>query len=73
MLKLAIAFLLILTPPTQSLTEPPANEVHAVIDRVVEGLAVILVGDAETETHIPIADLPAGAGEGTRLTITIAD
>jgi hypothetical protein len=36
----------------------------AVIDRIVDGQAVLLVGEEETELTVPAADLPADVGEG---------
>lgn len=49
----------------------PDGDHAAVVDRVTEGLAVLLVGDDEIEHHVPAADLPDGAGEGSWLTITV--
>lgn len=46
---------------------------RAVVDRVVEGLAVLLVGDAETEVEVPAAALPDGAGEGSVVTVRSVD
>lgn len=40
---------------------------RAVVDRIVEGHAVLLVGEAETEHTVAAADLPDGAGEGAWL------
>lgn len=45
---------------------------RAVIDRFVEGLAVILVGDHETEYHVPVDSLPAGSGPGSVLRVRVA-
>ncbi|HVL99681.1 MAG TPA: DUF3006 family protein [Egibacteraceae bacterium] len=42
---------------------------HAMVDRIVEGLAVLLVAGDEAEHHVPAAALPAGAGEGTWLLV----
>lgn len=47
------------------LSEPEA----AVIDRIVEGVAVVLVGEAEDEFHVPQDELPAGAREGSMLSV----
>jgi hypothetical protein len=38
-----------------------------VVDRIVEGHAVLLVGDQEDEHHVPASQLPEGSGEGSRL------
>lgn len=45
---------------------------RAVIDRIVEGLAVILVGDQETEYHLPVERLPEGAVAGSVVRVRIA-
>jgi hypothetical protein len=37
---------------------------RGVVDRIVEEVAVILVGDEETEHHVPVDELPLGTGEG---------
>lgn len=38
---------------------------RTVVDRIVDGQhAVLLVGQQEEERVVPVADLPAGAGEG---------
>lgn len=42
---------------------------RAVVDRVVEGVAVLLVGPDEQEHHLPAEQLPAGAGEGAWLIV----
>lgn len=47
----------------------PAEPTTAVIDRVVDGVAVLLVGDDEREVHLGADDLPDGAGEGTWLQV----
>ena len=41
----------------------------AVIDRVEEGLAVLLVGEKEEERVWPLADLPSGARPGSWLRV----
>ena len=52
--------------------DPIPDGTHAaVVDRVVEGEAVLLVGDDETEVHVPTDRLPDGAGEGSWLAITV--
>ena len=48
---------------------PPSPADRAVVDRVVEGTAVLLVGPDETERLVPADRLPAGAGEGTWLAV----
>lgn len=45
--------------------EAPAE--RAVVDRVVDGYVVVLVGDDEEEHHLAADRLPAGTGEGTQL------
>jgi hypothetical protein len=42
---------------------------HAVIDRIVEGKAVLLVGEDEAEELVPVQALPPGAGEGSWLLV----
>lgn len=43
---------------------------RAVIDRIVDGThAVLLVGEEETELVMPVNNLPAGAREGTWLSL----
>ncbi len=39
----------------------------AVIDRIEEDLAVVLIGDEEEQIHIPTNLLPEGAQEGDHL------
>ena len=41
----------------------------AVIDRIAEGIAVLPLGEKETEITIPVKDLPEGVTEGTWLTV----
>jgi hypothetical protein len=38
---------------------------RAVVDRVGEGIAVLLVGPGHTEVHVPAEDLPEDVGAGT--------
>lgn len=40
---------------------------RAVIDRLEGDLAVVLVGEEETEDHLPVGSLPDGAAEGSWL------
>lgn len=49
----------------------PDGDHATVVDRVTEGQAVLLVGDDEVEHHVPAADLPDDAGEGSWLTVTV--
>ena len=49
----------------------PDGRYAAVVDRVTEGQAVLLVGDGETEHHVPAADLPDDTGEGAWLMVTV--
>jgi hypothetical protein len=53
----------------------PAEEgpIHAIVDRITDGLAVILVGDEETEHHVPVEELPAGVAEGTVVAVRLRD
>lgn len=44
---------------------------RAVIDRVDEGLAVLLVGDEERQVVVPLAKLPTGVGPGDWLGVTL--
>jgi hypothetical protein len=41
----------------------------AVVDRVVEGQAVLLIGEKEIEEVVPLDDLPAGVGGGVWLLV----
>lgn len=54
---------------------PPDDEkaARAVVDRVTEGTAVLLVGAEETERHVPADVLPANAGEGSWLLVIDGD
>ncbi len=45
----------------------------AVIDRIEEKLAVVLVGDEEKEFHVDVAHLPSNTKEGSHLTVTVAE
>lgn len=51
------------------MSDEPADR-RAVVDRIVDGVAVLLVGPDEHEHELPAADLPAGAGEGAWLLVT---
>lgn len=44
---------------------------RAVVDRVEEGLAVLLIGDEEHELTVPIEELPEGASPGVWLRVTL--
>ena len=44
---------------------------RAVIDRVEEGLAILLIGADEKELLVPLRDLPEGAGPGVWLRVTV--
>lgn len=46
----------------------PADEEVQVVDRVVEDIAVVLVG-GEAEYQLPATSLPEGAGEGSWLRV----
>lgn len=43
----------------------------AVVDRVVGGIAVLLLEPADEELLVPLARLPAGAGEGDWLEVEL--
>ena len=45
---------------------------RAVIDRITDGWAVILVGDREQERHLRVDDLPDGAEEGSIVQVRMA-
>jgi hypothetical protein len=40
-----------------------------VVDRIVGGVAVVLVGDEEAEHELDVTTLPPGTGEGTWLRV----
>lgn len=42
---------------------------HAVIDRIAEGKAVLLIGSEESPVYVPVDVLPEGAKEGTWLDV----
>ncbi len=42
---------------------------QAVVDRISENIAVLLLGDEETEVHMPVHLLPENIKEGTWLQI----
>ena len=44
---------------------------RAAVDRVEEGLAVLLVGNDENEILVPLKDLPQGTSAGTWLLVTL--
>ena len=46
---------------------------RAVVDRIVGGQAVLLVGPEEHEAHVPATELPEAAGEGVWLVGDRAD
>jgi len=49
------------------------NSKKAVVDRVVADLAVLLVGESETEHQVPRCRLPDGAGIRSWLRVVIED
>lgn len=51
------------------MTEEPDVR-RAVVDRIVEDIAVLLVEPDEQEHQLAAGDLPAGAGEGAWLLVT---
>lgn len=50
-----------------------SDPVRAVIDRIVDDRAVVLVGKDESEVHVPTATLPDGAEEGTVVLVELGD
>ena len=44
---------------------------RAVVDRIEEGMAVLLVGEDERELAVPLSDLPTGAKPGVWLRVAI--
>ncbi|MEK7874171.1 MAG: DUF3006 domain-containing protein, partial [Chloroflexota bacterium] len=44
---------------------------RAVIDRIDEGQAVLLVGDEERQVVVPLAKLPTGVAPGDWLKVTL--
>lgn len=44
---------------------------RAVVDRIEEGAAVLLVGDEERELVVPIGSLPKGSSSGVWLRVTL--
>lgn len=50
----------------------PEEIERAVVDRIVDGRAVLLVGEDEAEHVVAAADLPDGAGEGAWLLLDAA-
>lgn len=48
---------------------PQSGIERGVVDRIVEELAVVLVGDDEVEHQLDVAELPPSAGEGTWLRV----
>ncbi|HWS53892.1 MAG TPA: DUF3006 domain-containing protein [Pyrinomonadaceae bacterium] len=52
--------------------EGKTKRTRAVVDRVEDGgTAVVLVGDEEVSVDLPASMLPAGAGDGSHLVITV--
>jgi hypothetical protein len=47
-----------------SCDSPDEEQASAVVDRVTDGVATLLVGEGERSVVIPASDLPAGVGEG---------
>jgi len=45
---------------------------NAVIDRISDGTAVLLIGKEEAQASLPLSELPEGAGEGTWLDISFS-
>lgn len=46
---------------------------RAVVDRIVAGIAVVLVGESETEYQVPVSTLPDGARAGSWLRVVVGD
>lgn len=53
--------------PAEELT--PAEPDRAVVDRIVNDTAVVLVGPDEAEHRLPVGELPEGASEGSWLVV----
>ena len=49
--------------------QTPSGTDFAVVDRITEGSAVLLVGDEEAEATVPAGELPDGAREGAWLRV----
>src|SRR5947207_229686 len=50
-----------------------SKQIHAVIDRIEDNdVAVLLLGDNETQVDIPLSFLPDDASDGDHLKITIS-
>lgn len=47
----------------------PIEPDRAVVDRIVDDTAVVLVGPDEAEHHLPASELPEGASEGSWLVV----
>ena len=45
---------------------------NAVIDRISDGTAVLLIGKEEAQVSVPLPELREGAGEGTWLHISFS-
>jgi hypothetical protein len=45
---------------------------QAVIDRIENGIAVVLIGEAERQVNVPREQLPKGAREGAWLKVEMA-
>lgn len=45
---------------------------RAIIDRIEEGIAVILLGEEEIPLHLPVHYLPNGTSEGSVLEVSIS-
>lgn len=46
---------------------------RAIVDRIVDGQAVLLVGDQEAEHHVDASGLPDGAREGSWLLVRVPE
>ncbi|MGH2428589.1 MAG: DUF3006 domain-containing protein [Candidatus Limnocylindria bacterium] len=49
------------------------DPLRGVVDRLTDGLAVVLVGDDEIEHHVPLDRLPAGVEEGSVVLVRMRD
>ncbi len=45
---------------------------EAVIDRITDGWAVVLIGDREQERRVRESELPDGAGEGSIIQVRVS-
>jgi hypothetical protein len=56
---------------SESDREGEGGTVRAVVDRIVEGVAVLLVGDEETQFDVPVDELPSQVRQGSWLRVRL--